>query len=227
MADPALEVCPDFARDLYAAICLDLVNTTNTTHQAVAERLRDAWTASHELRVLEWNCQREEEVQAEAEVEQVCVVCEEEECTAMEAEAEKECLETERKKPKMNGFSANATVGDAIAPHPSQYTIQKLNNFKYIELWYFSPDGCKEAMKTSCSIADDTFSLVKLDNQLTICPALAFKASRSALPDHELPFSIFLCAKNLFLTQANMAKWLQMHINALALFFWHLENHPI
>jgi hypothetical protein len=74
---------------------------------------------------------------------------------------------------------------------------------------------------------DDTFSLVKIDEQLTIRPASAFKASRSALPDHELPFSIFLCAKNLFLTQANTAKWPQTHIDALALFFWHLENHSI
>ncbi|KAG2147225.1 hypothetical protein BD769DRAFT_1345936 [Suillus cothurnatus] len=227
MADPSLEVCPDFAGDLYTAIRLDLVNATGTTHQAVAERLKDAWTAGHELRVLEWNRQREEEAQAEAEVERVHAAHEEEERRAKEAEAEKEHLESERKKPKMNGFSANATVGDAIAPRPSQYAIQKLNNFKYVELWYFSPDGCKEAMKTSRSIADDTFSLAKIDEQLTICPASAFKASRSALPDHELPFSVFLRAKNLFLTQANTAKWPQTHIDALALFFWHLENHSI
>jgi hypothetical protein len=141
MADPSLEVCPDFARDLYTAIRLDLVNMTDTTHQAVAERLKDAWTAGHELRVLEWNCQREEEAQAEAEVERACAAHEEEEHRAKEAEAEKERLESERKKPKMNGFSVNA-----IAPRPSQYAIQKLNNFEYVELWYFSPDGCKEAM---------------------------------------------------------------------------------
>lgn len=89
---------------------------------------------------------------------------------AKEAEAKNDCLNAEKKKPKMNSFSATITVGDTIAPHPSQYTIQKLNNFKYVELWYFSPDGCKEAMKMSRSIIDDTFSLVKLDDQLTICP---------------------------------------------------------
>jgi hypothetical protein len=79
-------------------------------------------------------------------VERARAAHEEEERRAKEAEADKEHLESERKKPKMNGFSVNATMGDAIAPHPSQYAIQKLNNFKYVELWYFSPDGCKEAM---------------------------------------------------------------------------------
>jgi hypothetical protein len=127
----------------------------------------------------------------------------------------------------MNGFNATASVGDSITPHPSQYAIQKLNNFEYVEIWYFSPEGCKEAMKTSRSIMDDTFSLTKLDDHLTIRPSSAFKASKSALPDHKLMFSMFLRAKNLFLTHTNTAKWPQTHLDALALFLWHLENHAI
>jgi hypothetical protein len=140
---------------------------------------------------------------------------------------EKERLDAKKKKPKMNGFSATTTISDAIAPRPSQYAIQKLDNFEYIELWYFSPKGCKDTMKSSLSIADDTFSLARLDDQLIIHPASAFKASKAALPDHELLFSTFLHTKNLFLTHASTANWLQMHLNALALFFWHLENHTI
>jgi hypothetical protein len=227
MADPSFEVCPDFAGDLFEGIRNDLVNATGTTHQAVADRLREAWEVGHETRVRDWNRQRDEAAQEEAEIERARVAREEEERTAKEAEAEKERLELEKKKPKMNSFNATVTVGDAIAPRPSQYAIQKLNSFEYVELWYFSPDGCKEAMKTSRSIADDTFSLAKLDDQLTIRPSSAFKASRSAIPDHELSFSVFLRAKNLFLTQANSAKWPQTHLDALALFFWHLENHSI
>ncbi|KAG2128895.1 uncharacterized protein EDB93DRAFT_1095808, partial [Suillus bovinus] len=225
-ADPSLEICPDFAGDLFAAI-QDLIIMMGTTHQAIAERLRNTWITGHEERILQWNCRQEEDTQAEAEIEQARAACEEEEHLVKEAEAEKECTELEKKKPKMNSFSATATIGDAIAPCPSQYVIQKLNSFEYVELWYFSPEGCKEAMRTSRSIADNTFSLTKLDDQLTICPVSAFKASQSAIPDHELSFSVFLQAKNLFLMQANTAKWLQTHLDTLALFFWHLENHAI
>ncbi|KAG1827431.1 uncharacterized protein BJ212DRAFT_1257667 [Suillus subaureus] len=227
MADPSLEICPDFARDLYARIRDDLVAATGAEPQAVIDRLIGTWTEGHQARVLKWNQQREEEARAEAEIEQAQAERVKEERLAKEAETEKEHLDSEKKKPKMNGFNATPTVGDAIAPHPSQYAIQKLNNFEYVELWYFSPNRCKEAMKTAQSITDDTFSLAKLDDQLTIHPALAFKASRAAIPDHDLPFSIFLRAKNSFLTHTSTAKWPQAHLDALALFYWHLKNHAI
>ncbi|KAG0694062.1 hypothetical protein DFH29DRAFT_880972 [Suillus ampliporus] len=79
----------------------------------------------------------------------------------------------------------------------------------------------------SRSIAEDALSFTRIDNQLTIRPASAFKASKSALADHELPFATFLCAKNLFLVQITKANWPKLHIDALTLFFWHLENHSI
>jgi hypothetical protein len=227
MADPSLETCPDFAGDIYAGIRNDLTAATGDQPQEVIDRLVAAWTEGHNARVLEWNQRREEEAREEAEIERARAAQEEEDRLAREAEAERERLESEKKKPKMNGFSATAAVGDAIVPRPSQFAIQKLNNFEYIELWYFSPEGCKDALKTSRAIAEDTFSLAKLDDQLTIRPASAFKASRAALPDHELSFSSFLRAKNLFLTHVNAAKWPQLHIDSLALFFWHLENHAI
>jgi hypothetical protein len=227
MADPSLEVRPDFGGNLYEDIRNDLIAATGATVEEVVARLTETWTRGHNERIQEWNRQREEEAQAEAEIERARAAREEEEHLAKEAETENERLEAEKKKPKMNGFNATVSVGDSIAPRPSQYAIQKLNNFEYVELWYFSPEGCKEAMKTSRSIADDTFSLTKLDDHLTIRPSSAFKALRSALPDHELTFSTFLRAKNLFLTHANTAKWPQTHLDALALFFWHLENHAI
>ncbi|KAG2738450.1 hypothetical protein P692DRAFT_201798413 [Suillus brevipes Sb2] len=149
MADPSLETCPDFAGDIYAGIRNDLTAATGDQPQEVIDRLVAAWTEGHNARVLEWNQRREEEAREEAEIERARAAQEEEDRLAREAEAERERLESEKKKPKMNGFSATAAVGDAIVPRPSQFAIQKLNNFEYIELWYFSPEGCKDALKTS------------------------------------------------------------------------------
>jgi hypothetical protein len=227
MANPSLEVCPDFEGNLYEDICNNLIAATGATAEEVVAQLTETWTCRHNKRIQEWNQQWEEEAQAEAEIEWARAAQDEEEHLAKEAKTENERLEAEKKKLKMNGFNATVSVGDSITPRPSQYAIQKLNNFKYIELWYFSPEGCKEAMKTSRSIMDDTFSLMKLDDHLTIHPSSAFKASRSALPDHELTFSMFLRAKNLFLTHANTVKWPQTHLDALVLFFWHLKNHAM
>jgi hypothetical protein len=101
------------------------------------------WTHGHNKRIQEWNQQWEEEAQAEAEIKQARTAQEEEECLAKEVETENKCLEAEKKKPKMNGFNATASVSDSIAPCPSQYAIQKLNNFKYVELWYFPQKAAK------------------------------------------------------------------------------------
>ncbi|KAG2343200.1 hypothetical protein BDR05DRAFT_884701, partial [Suillus weaverae] len=181
--------------------------------------LTQSWMVGHNQRVNEWNQNREWELADAVEANQARAAQEDEAQVQQEAKEEKERIESEKKKPKMN-------VGDSISPHPSQYAVQKLNNFKYIELWYFSLDGCKEALCTAHSVADD-FGLTRVDDQLAICPAYAFKVSKSATADHDLPFSTFLHLKNLFLMQLNKAKWPQTHIDALSLFFWHLENHSI
>ncbi|KAG1791072.1 uncharacterized protein HD556DRAFT_1486952 [Suillus plorans] len=192
MANPSFEICPDFDGPAYANICDDIRRATGQTQEEVIVRLTQSWTDGHNERVDEWNQNREQEAAQVAEAEQARAAQEEEVRLQREAEAEKEKIEAEKKKPKMNGFDEASSVGDSIAPRPSQYAIQKLNNFDYVELWYFSPEGCKEALRTARSVADD-----------------------------------FGLTRNLFLMQLSKAKWPQSHIDALSLFFWHLENHPI
>ncbi|KAG1792599.1 uncharacterized protein HD556DRAFT_1238950, partial [Suillus plorans] len=120
---------------------------------------------------------------------------------------EKERLDAEKKKPKMNGFDKTSSIGDFLTPRPAQYVIQKLTNFEFVELWYFSPDGCKEALRSSHSIAENDLSIMMIDDQLTLRPSSALKASKAALADHKLLFSNFLREKNLFLVQISKAEW--------------------
>ncbi|KAG1784875.1 uncharacterized protein HD556DRAFT_1314729 [Suillus plorans] len=116
MANPSFETCPDFDGPAYANICDDIRRATGQTQEEVIVRLTQSWTDGHNERVDEWNQNREQEA------------------AQQEAEAEKEKVEAEKKKPKMNGFDEASSVGDSIAPRPSQYAIQKLNNFDYVEL---------------------------------------------------------------------------------------------
>ncbi|KAG2335529.1 hypothetical protein BDR05DRAFT_1006720 [Suillus weaverae] len=226
MADPSNEVCPDFNGNTYTNICNNIHQATIETQEAIVQCLTQSWTVGHNQRVNEWNQNREWELADAAEANQARAAQEDKVWVQQEAKEERERIESKKKKLKMNSFNDKVSVGDSISPHPSQYAVQKLNNFKYIELWYFSPDGCKEALRTVHSVADD-FGLTRVDNQLTIHPTYAFKASKSATANHNLPFSMFLHSKNLFLMQLNVAKWPQTHIDTLSLFFWHLENHSI
>ncbi|KAG1898625.1 uncharacterized protein F5891DRAFT_955201 [Suillus fuscotomentosus] len=227
VTDPTLKVIPDFAGNAYAGIRMDLQAATNQTEEEVMTRLSDTWNADHNTRIAEWNQDQEAEARVLAEVERARITQEDAECAQHEAEAERERLEAEKKKPKMNSFDKASSIGDYLTPRPAQYAIQKLTNFEYVELWYFSPEGCRDALKSSRLIAENDLSITRTDDQLMLRPTSVFKALKAAIVDHELSFSIFLQAKNLFLIQISKAKWPWPHIDALSLFFWHLENHSI
>jgi hypothetical protein len=114
-----------------------------------------------------------------------------------------------------------------MLPRPSQYAIQKLITFDFIELWYFSLEGCAEAHRNHKSQADDAFGISSAHDVLTLRLVTSVKASRLARADHDLSFSELLQAKNVFLQHTKRNGWLDKHVNALAQFFWNLENHPI
>ncbi|KAG2050957.1 hypothetical protein BDR06DRAFT_890770 [Suillus hirtellus] len=192
VANPILEVIPDFAGNAYAGIHVDLQAATNQTKEEVVTHLSDTWNADHNARIAEWNQDQEAEAKVLAEAERARITQEDAECAQHEAEAEREHLEAEKKKPKMNGFNEVSSVGDYLTPCPAQYAIQKLTNFEYIELWYFSPESCRDALKSLHLIAENDLSIMRTDDQLTLQPTSAFKALKAAIADHKLSFSIFL-----------------------------------
>ena len=133
----------------------------------------------------------------------------------------------EKKKPKIGDFDESKQIPNVLLPHLSQYAIQKLKQFEYVELWYFSPDGYCKATRESRSTADDALGIAKSDEVLTLKSAASIKASKNALLDHKLPMTDFLQAKNTFLQQAKLASCPEKHLNVLLLFYWNLENHSI
>ncbi|KIK75751.1 hypothetical protein PAXRUDRAFT_18724 [Paxillus rubicundulus Ve08.2h10] len=207
MADPSNKVSPNFALDFYRPMWDALLANANNEEQ-IFDNLVQMWTVEYNQRVELWNERQEA---------QRLVV----------DEAERERLDLEKKKLKMNDFKDKVEVGNVIIPRPSQYALLKLKFFKFIELWYFSPDGCRDTAKSSISTMEDTFGISKVDDILTMRPVTALKQSRNVVNDCDLSVSDFFRAKNSFLVHIEHASWPKKHINTLAEFFWHLENHPI
>lgn len=106
-------------------------------------------------------------------------------------------------------------IASILVPHPSQYAIQKLNTFDYVELWYFFPEDCANAACNNRSQADDTFGLSKVDNILTVHLVTSVRALWNTLTDQELSFESFLQAKNSFLIHAKRASWPTNNLNTL------------
>ena len=225
--DPSNKVCPDFASDLYTPLRDHIRRGTAASDEETIVRLVQLWTQDHNRRLARWLEHQQEAAEAAEEAERLQQADEDQARVLAEQEAEREWTEAEKKKPKIGDFDESKQIPNVLLPRPSQYAIQKLKQFEYVELWYFSPDGYREASRESRSTADDALGIAKSDDVLTLKSAASIKASKNALLDHELPIADFFQAKNALLQQAKLAGWPEKHLNALSFFYWNLENHPI
>lgn len=227
MADPAFEVRPDFASNAYRMVREAVMAAHNIDVDEAIDRITAAWQLEHDQRVEAWNLEQEANTREAERIQLEQRQRDEEEQRLQEAEVEREHREAEKKKPKISDFNEDQPPPNMVAPRPSQYAFQKLSSFEYVELWYFSQEGCLEASRNNCSQADDALGITTTHDVLTLRPVASVKGSRNAKADHELSFSDFLQAKNAFLKHLGQAAWPEKHVNALAKFFWNIENHPI
>ena len=69
----------------------------------------------------------------------------------------------DKKKPSIRNFEEDAPPSNVITCCPSQYALQKIVIFEYVELWYFTREGCFEASRLAHSQADDAFSIASMN----------------------------------------------------------------
>lgn len=217
LADPALEAQPNFESPAYEG-WLDALVQGGMTREDALTRMADGWKDERQERITLWLQQTEDDARVQRELEERVNA-------EQEAEEENERRETEKKKPKINDFDAEAFVADVLVPRPSQFALQKIRNMEYVELWYFSPDGCRDASENTRSTAEDAFGLARVDDVVAFKPMSSFKASQKALQDHDLSWRQFDIAKTSFLVHIEKCGWPEKHQQALAMFFTILTNH--
>ncbi|KAG2081488.1 hypothetical protein BD769DRAFT_1683916 [Suillus cothurnatus] len=217
--DPALEAQPNFESAAYIG-WLNALVAGGISREDALENMADGWRFERQERIALWQEQMEEDARVLREQS-------ERERAEKEALEQEEQREAEKKKPKINDFDTGSIVADVIIPRPSQYAIQKIKNMEYVELWYFSPDGCHEASITSRSTSDsdDAYGFAKVDGMVTLKTLASFKASHKALQDHDLSWCQFDLAKTSFLVHIEKNGWPEKHQQALALFFTLITNH--
>ena len=121
-------------------------------------------------------------------------------------------------------FDLDTAVTDRVPHNPSQYATGRIENMEYVELWYFTTEGCKEASKATPTAADDTFGLLKTDAGLALQSIKATRASRNAIPDEHLTWEQITTARYTLIQTATRVGWPQKHTLALAEFYIRLEG---
>ncbi|KAF8141127.1 hypothetical protein EV363DRAFT_1464603 [Boletus edulis] len=159
MSNPALEVCPDYNSEPNEPLRLAIIDRFGLDEQQAVTRLNEIWEQDRARRVVAWDQQRAEQQHADKLAQQEERAEEEDRIRLEQDEAKKERKEAEKKKPKINDFNSDRPPPSVIVPCPSQYAIQKITSFEFVEMWYFSPDGCSEATRNHRSQADDALGL--------------------------------------------------------------------
>ncbi|KAF8813061.1 hypothetical protein BYT27DRAFT_7251289 [Phlegmacium glaucopus] len=228
--DPNLEPIPNFNGPAYQPIIDLMVQAQQVTPLQAIEQLEAAHNTDQQARIEIWNEQVRQ--QQELEEQQIQLRREEEERTREEEErvAEAERKELEKKKPKINDFDENRTGDEVIMPRPSAFAINKLKNFDYVELSYFTPEGCAAAMEDrdgAKTATDEAFGIAEVNGIMALKPITSLKATKNVVKDKDLSWRQMTMGKNSMLHHMSKLGWPEKHINALAHFYFKLEDHPM
>src|SRR5271168_1453202 len=225
--NPHLEVIPDRAGPHYVVLQDALTHNGMTLKEAI-QALDNPWTQNHTARVQAWDQQvvEDDAAAAAADLAQQQLQQDQQVPPDLPLPGE-ERAEGEKKKLKMKDFDKATTVGNYIAPRPAQYALRRVEDFEYVELWYFTLEGCSDATQLQLAQHDDTFGLTKVDDVVALKSISSLKASKNVIPNTELSFRQVSMAKNAFIPLMTKYAWTEKAINAFAQLFTQLELHPL
>ena len=129
-----------------------------------------------------------------------------------------------KKKATYMDFDQNATIASRIPHYPSEYAVGKIEDYEYVELWYFTTEGCNEASKATPTTADEAFNLLNTKSGLALQPIKATKASPNAIMDEQLSWEQITTARHMMIATANRVGWAQKLTLALAQLYIGLEG---
>ncbi|KAF9439675.1 hypothetical protein P691DRAFT_769152 [Macrolepiota fuliginosa MF-IS2] len=108
----------------------------------------------------------------------------------------------------------------------SMYALKRLKNFDYIKLWYFTPQGCDEAILLDQTCNQDALALMQVNSIMTLRLIDAVTASKNVLSDEALSWDHICLAQQVMLHHMKELAWEEEYIFVLADFFLRLHLHP-
>ncbi|KAF8877207.1 hypothetical protein BD779DRAFT_1448719 [Infundibulicybe gibba] len=236
-ADPALEVCPDFALPFYEFIRSSLIADPGAqaqNHEEAAQALTDAWAAHNAQRCDDYTRQQDElEIQGpgrpEDQQEPPQIRQPTRPPSPVELEPERQPAQSNRRRPAPPTVRRDIIVSTNLQPRPSSFAISKLENFKYIDLWYFTRAGCSEAAAQAKAADNEGLSLTGGHNneRLGLRTTSTATASKNAILDEALPWGEFTQSRYAYLNYLPKAGWPKELYTDMAAFFVRVETHPL
>ncbi|THH10024.1 hypothetical protein EW146_g8500 [Bondarzewia mesenterica] len=226
LTDPHLQQCPSYQDPEYEEFIIDATRIGESPEDVIA-RLAQAWN-THNTRLKEaWDLQVQEDGEAAAAEEQARK--EKEALATLEAEkvTATEKAEADKKKPRLPEWSKMASIESSVRPRPSAFAIHKLKSFEYIELWYFTPEGCRDAAASGISVSDESYAIISIGSGLQLRPTVTHSPSKKVVKDADLTWIQFDIAKIAYMRELDKCGWDKETITSMANFFYDVQNNPL
>ncbi|KAG5639886.1 hypothetical protein DXG03_002592, partial [Asterophora parasitica] len=219
LTDPHLEVCLNCAGAEYDMVRGLIVANSNVMQDEATRNLVKVWTAGLLARKAAWNAQvaaNQAAVDQVADEWEAARAQEEAERTATKVLVGMQQLDDDLgnapwRKGKMADFNENKSISNYIVPCPVAYAMSKLKNYNYVELWYFTNEGCRDAQSHGRTTVEEALGLECIGSLLVLQPIAAVKASKNIMWDEDLMWYQMLEAKLTFLHHIVRAKWPERH----------------
>ncbi|KAG2343184.1 hypothetical protein BDR05DRAFT_884647, partial [Suillus weaverae] len=223
--DPNLNICPNYAAEVFENIWAQLVNE-NTTEEQAMQLLQNIWEANNNAVKVLWQQQVEEDRERQEHHQRLDD--EQERLNQERVEEEEVVHKEERKKNKYKFIPLLETgIPDDSTIMPCSYALKKLDKGEYVELWYFTNDGLDEANQKQ-TINDDAMILSTLADGLTAWVSSAStRNTQSVVNDEKLPLKEFCQACPRFLTAIEEADWPEDRVRMMACFWMNIQVHKL
>ena len=111
---------------------------------------------------------------------------------------------------------------------PALYAINKLNNLEYVELDYFTPKSCKEALADMNRLVNhDALTFMQQGDTFAMCPLVGMRPSKNIRSNEELSWEEVMDAKNVMLHfMVKSRVWPDEHAVSVATLYLNLDCHP-
>ena len=130
-----------------------------------------------------------------------------------------------KKKPYYVDFELGTRVASHIPHTLSEYAVGKIEAIEYVELWYFTSEGCREAGELPTpSVTINFLDVLDTKAPLAFRPIKTTKASPNAISDERLAWEQIMTGKLITIFTANRVGWDDKLTLALAQFYINLER---
>ena len=134
-------------------------------------------------------------------------------------------IATAKKCLKMNTVVPGQFVPADLDIQPTTYALSCVENFEYVELWYFSDEGCANTSRAAQSIVSNALMLARDGDALTLQPSTTSHPSTHAHKDHDLTFTQFLTTYKCFIQHIINTDLPTVNVASLNSLFTTLEMH--